>query len=147
MKTYLLPVSTFFLVLFVPAAAVMAQSPAKRPPLPANLSKYVDEYPAELMKVPAVKSRLRTLLAKRYNEFVLSIAVQAPTKMDGDFLFASGCMPHACTVNEAAFVIDVKNKRVHAVIYEKNKPPLYFNEDKAPTPQPLLDFVAELVAG
>jgi len=133
-----------FCLLIASMSTVMAQAPAKRPALPANLTKYVDQYPVELMKVPAVKSRLRALLGKRYSDFVYSIDVQSPMKMQGDFLFANGCMAHACTINEAAFVIDVKNKRIHAMLYEKDKPPLYFNEDKAATPQVLIDHVAEL---
>src|SRR4030095_4971002 len=101
-KFYLFLFSAFFLLLFTVQAS--AQAPAKRPPLPADLAKYVDEYPVELMKVPAVKSRLKLLLGKRYADFDVSISVQAPMKMDGDFLFASGCMAHACTIMEAAFV-------------------------------------------
>ena len=128
------------------AAASIAQIPTKRLPLPPDLANYVDKYPVELMKVKSLKSRLQTLLGKHYSDFVVSIDVQSPLKMVGDFLFANGCMPHACTINEAAFVIDMKNKRIHAVLYEKDKPPLYFNEDKAPTPQVLIDHVAELKA-
>ncbi len=61
------------------------------------------------------------------------IQVQAPMTKVGDFLLASGCMPHVCTINEAAFAIDLKIKRIHAAIYEKDSPTKYFNEDKAPT--------------
>jgi hypothetical protein len=147
MKGYLIPFSVLG-YLAVSAAAVASQAPStRRPALPSNLGKYVDQYPVELMKVPAVKSRLKVLLGKRYSDFVYSIDVQSPMKMDGDLLFANGCMAHACTVNEAAFVIDLKNKRIHAVLYEKDKPPMYFNEDKAPTPQILIDHVADLKAG
>ena len=142
-----LNITICMMMIAVCVGVAAAQTTPKRPALPANLSKYVDEYPVELMKVPAVKSRLKTLLGKRYSDFVVSIDVQSPMKMDGDFLFANGCMPHACTIMEAAFVIDVKNKRIHAVLYEKDKPPLYFNEDKAPTPQVLIDHVAELKSG
>lgn len=52
-------------------------------------------------------------------------------------------MAHACTMNEAAFVIDLKNKRFHAAIYDENAIPRFFNEDKAATPQVLLDWIAE----
>jgi len=124
-----------------------AQSSTKRPPLPANLAKYVGEYPADLMRVPAVKSRLKTLLGKRYADFDYSISVQDVMKLDGDFLFGSGCMAHACTLTEAAFVVDVKNKRIHAVLYDKDKPAAYFNEDKVAAPQVLIDWVAALKDG
>lgn len=132
------------IALLILGTAAFLQAQAKRPALPANLANYVDEYPVELMKVPAVKRRLKTLLGKRYSDFVISIDVQHTITRDGDFLLASGCMPHACTINEAAFVIDLKNKRIHAVLYEKDTPPKYFNEDKVPTPQILVDWVREL---
>lgn len=130
-------------VVGVCSAAVLGQT-AKHPALPSNLIRYVDEYPADLMKTPGVRARLKTLLGRKYSDFDQSIAVQGTMKEEGDFLFGSGCMPHLCTVNEAAFVIDLKNKRIHAVIFEKNAAPRYFNEDKAPTPQILLDWVAQL---
>jgi hypothetical protein len=124
--------------------SAMAQSSAKRPALPSNLAKYINEYPVTLMKVASVKKRLKTLLGKRYSDFVISIQVQSPTTKVGDFLLARGCMPHVCTINEAAFVIDMKNKRIHAAIYEKDTPTKFFNEDKTPTPQILYDWVEEL---
>ncbi len=45
-------------LLFISGAAVSAQPPAKRPALPADLAKSVDESSGTLMNVPAVKSRL-----------------------------------------------------------------------------------------
>ena len=122
------------------------QGTAARPDLPSDLAKYVDEYPDTLMKVPSVKNRLKTLLGRSYSDFELSIATQGPMTQKGDFLFASGCMPHVCTINEAAFVIDMRNKRIHAAIYEKGVAPRFFNEDQAPTPKVLLDWVEELKA-
>ncbi len=127
-------------------AATAQKTGVRRPTLPSNLTRYVDEYPVELMKVPSVKSRLKTLLGRRYSDFVISIDVQHTITKEGDFLFASGCMAHACTINEAAFVIDLKNKRIHAVIYEQDAAPRFFNEDKAATPQLLLDWVKEFGA-
>lgn len=126
------------------AIAAAAQTSTRRPALPANLARYVDEYPVKLMKVPAVRARLKALLGNRYADFDTSISVQHTMTRDGDFLFASGCTPHACTISEAAFVIDLKNRRIHAVMYEKDEPPRFFNEDKTATPKILLDWVAEL---
>ena len=131
-------------LMLILSVSATAQTAVKRPALPGNLAIYVDEYPVKLMKVASVKSRLKVLLGKRYSDFVLSIQVQAPMTIVGDFLLASGCMPHVCTINEAAFAIDLKNKRIHAAIYEKDEPTRYFNEDKAPTPKVLLDWVEEL---
>lgn len=130
-------------LLTVFAVGAIAQPSTRRPVLPSNLSKYVDKYPGDLMLVPAVKARLRALLGKRYSEFSHSIDVQAPMTKVGDFLLGSGCLPHSCTINEAAFAVDMVNKRVHAAIFDKDKATLYFNEDKKPTPQVLLDWSKE----
>lgn len=137
-------ISAIFLITL--AFCFTASAQAKKPALPSNLAKYVDEYPEKIIKVAAVKSRLKTLLGKNYSKFDSYITVQSPMKQVGDFLFASGCLPHSCTISEAAFVINMKNKRFHAVIYEVNKTPKYFNEDKTETPQVLLDWVKEFEA-
>ncbi len=127
----------------ISTAAGFAQT-AKHPALPDNLAKYVDKYPVDLMKIPAVKNRLKTLLGRNFADFDESIAVQHTIEKKGDLLFASGCMAHLCASNGAAFVIDMKNKRIHAAIFDEDAAPRYFNEDKAATPQALLDWVAEL---
>ena len=134
----------FACLLITLVLGLTATAQTKKPALPSNLAKYVDEYPVKLMKVPAVKTRLKTLLGKKYPTFDSYITVQSPMTQVGDFLFASGCLPHSCTISEAAFAIDLKNKRIHAVIYEQNLAPKFYNEDKAQTPQVLLDWIKEL---
>lgn len=132
-------------ILFITLAfCFSANAQAKKPALPTNLAKYVDKYPDDLLKVVSVKTRLKTLLGKKYSTFDQYISTQMPMKMVGDFLVGSGCLPHSCTISEAAFAIDVRNKRIHAVIYEKDKAPKYFNEDNAATPQALIDWVEDL---
>lgn len=133
----------FVAVIFLVPAAVLAQT-AKHPALPPNLAKYVGKYPADLMKVPAVRSRLRALLGRSYSEFDNATGVQHEIEKKGDFLLAAGCTPHLCASIQAAFVIDLKNKRIHAVIYDEDEAPRYFNEDKAATPKVLLEWVAGL---
>jgi hypothetical protein len=143
MKNHVFRVVLLIVFLCGIVIAVNAQPSTRRPALPVNLAKFVDKYPGDLMLVPAVKTRMRALLGKRYSEFVQSIDVQAPMTKVGDFLLGSGCLPHSCTINEAAFAVDIVNKRVHAAIFVKDKSTAYFNEDKKPTPQVLLDWSKE----
>src|SRR6186997_3237759 len=95
-KTPILKIErVFFAVgLFALSVAVAtAQTAPKRPALPSNPSRYVDEYPVKLMKVPAVKTRLKTLLGKRYADFDISIAVQSPmTKVVNSCSRAAACL-------------------------------------------------------
>jgi hypothetical protein len=131
-------------VCFITMAVCLAANAQSKPSLPNNLTKYVGKYPDDLMKVASVKNRLKTLLGKNYSKFYSYINVQSPMSKSGDFIFGSGCLPHSCTISEAAFAIDVKNKRVHAVIYSQNVKPKYFNEDNSETPQVILDWVKDL---
>jgi hypothetical protein len=142
----LIRISLLSIVVMAISTGVATGQPARRPALPRNLIQYVGEYPVELMKVRSVKIRLKNLLGKSYYDFDTSISVQHLMTKEGDLLFATGCMAHACTINEAAFAIDLKHKRIHAVIFEKDAAPRFFNEDRAPTPQILLDWVKELDA-
>lgn len=48
------------------------------------------------------------------------------------------------TGNEAARVSDLKNRRMNAAVFDKDSPAKFFNKDKAPTPQVLLDWVRDL---
>lgn len=132
------------ILLITLAFCFAANAQAKKPALPTNLAKYVNKYPDDLLKVASVKARLKTLLGKKYSTFNEYIATQVPMKMVGDFLVGSGCLPHSCTISESAFAIDVKNKRIHVVIYEQNITPKYYNEDNAATPQVLIDWVNDL---
>jgi Protein of unknown function (DUF3828) len=127
----------------VAAGARTSQTTTKRPALPSNLTKYVGKYPVELMKLAAVKGRLKALLGKSYVDFDKSLFVQHEIAKDGNFLLASGCMQHMCGSNGAAFVVDLENNRIHAAIFDSEAAPQFFNEDKVPTPQILLDWMAD----
>ena len=127
----------------VAAGSANARTTVQRPALPNELTSYVGQYPAKLMKVASVKSRLMSLLGKSFAYFNDSISVQSEISKQGDFLLASGCMAHMCASNGAAFVIDLENKRIHAAIYEEGETPQFFNEDTVPTPQILLNWMAE----
>jgi Protein of unknown function (DUF3828) len=60
----------------VASGSKTAQTTATRRALPNNLVTYVGQYPAKLMKIPSVSSRLKTLLGKSYTDFNESMAVQ-----------------------------------------------------------------------
>lgn len=76
----------------------------------SDLEKYVDKYPSELFRgVPAVKTRLRTLLGASYKDFFDRMQVETPIKKDGDVLIVRGCMAHSCTFEEAILAIDLND--------------------------------------
>src|SRR5437868_5981496 len=101
------------LILLLPVAA-QAQ---KRPALPAKLDAYEGKYPTSFMKLPAVRSRLRTLLGKYYDDFTIRMGVQGEFKRDGEILSVEGLMPHMGGSEDAILVIDLKTRTLHCGIF------------------------------
>jgi hypothetical protein len=57
-----------------------------------------------------------------------------PIEKDGNILFSSGCLIHACTHLESAIAIDLVKNTIHAAIYNEEKKTGYFNEKGGKTP-------------
>jgi len=113
--------------------------------LPAGIAGWSGEYSDKLLKNAVIKARLKKLMgAKAYAEFMDSFETLTPISKDGDVLFGSGCLVHACTQLESAIAIDVKNNTVHAAIFNTVKPTRFFNERGSKTPQPIADWAKNL---
>lgn len=113
--------------------------------LPAGIAGWSGEYSDKLLKNSVIKARLKKLLgAKSYAEFMDSFETLTPITDDGDVLFASGCLVHACTQLESAIAIDVKNNAIHAAIFNSEKPTRYFNERGRKTPLPIVNWASKL---
>ena len=63
---------------------------------------------------------------------------------DGDVLFASGCLIHACTHLESSIAIDLKNNTIHAAIFNDEKPTRFFNERGTKSPKAIIDWAKNL---
>ncbi len=126
------------------SAIVSAQSNAKRPPLPPNVAKMKGEYPDKLLKISAVKSRMKTLLGKNYEDFFDSFETNRQFERKGNFLFSHGCLIHACTHLESAIAVDLVNKTIHIGIFRENEPVKTFNENGRKTPKLLANWASNL---
>jgi len=116
------------------------QGKSKRPPLSKTIVNF-DEgkypYPMDLLKVPVVKKRLRTLLGKKYDGFMEAIRVQQePLEKKGDFIVGSGCADGLCTIYEAVFVIDAANNSIHCGIFHSGEKPKYRFYSETPKAMP-----------
>ncbi len=63
---------------------------------------------------------------------------------NGNVLFASGCLIHACTHLESAVAIDLGNNTIHAAIYNDEKTTRFFNERGRKSPKPLAAWAKNL---
>ncbi len=117
----------FTSILGISAFAQTAKS--KVTALPVGIAGWSGEYSDKLLTNAVIKTRLKKLLGStNYTAFMESFETLTPITKDGDVLFASGCLIHACTHLESAIAIDVKNNTIHASIFDEEKPTLFFNE-------------------
>lgn len=125
---------------------VFAQTPKQKTrDLPAGIPGWSGEDSDRLLNDPTIKTRLKRLLGKKnYASFIETFETITPIEKDGDVLFASGCLIHACTHLESAIAIDLRNNTVHAAIFRDEKPTRFFNERGRKTPGPILAWAKRL---
>ena len=120
-------------------------SKPKTAPLPAGIATWSGEYSEKLLNNAVIKSRLKRLMGStNYASFMESFETLTPITKDGDFLFAGGCLIHACTHLESAIAINVKANTIHAAIFNDEKTTLYFDERGSKTPKPIANWAANL---
>jgi hypothetical protein len=127
-----------FVVLGLGCLSLYAQIREKKPALPKDIARFGNEYPMDLFKVPAVKTRLRTLLGKSYNSFMEAIDTQEPMEKNGNFLIGSGCARGICTIYEAVIVIDLSAKTIHCGIVNTSAKTKYRSFSEAPNDKPAI---------
>jgi hypothetical protein len=107
----------------------------KRPALPSDIAATAGQDSDSLLKNPAIKARMKKLLGNKYDSFMESFETLNPVVKEGNFLFSSGCLIHACTHLESAIAIDLVNRTVHAAIFRQDEKTRYFNEGGKATPE------------
>ncbi len=113
--------------------------------LPAGIATWGGEYSDKLLNNSIIEARLKKLMgSKNYSEFIESFETLTPISKDGDILFASGCLIHACTQLESAIAVNFKDNTVHAAIFDTEKPTRYFNERGSKTPKAIVDWATSL---
>lgn len=125
--------------------AVAQQTKPRAAALPAGINDWVGQDSDKLLQDPVIKARLKTLLGRStYASFMESFETLTPITKDGDVLFSSGCLIHACTHLESAIAIDTKANTIHAAIYNDVKKTRYFNEHASKTPSAIKDWASRL---
>lgn len=92
--------------------------PKTQPAAPAKaLLKSVGEHPADLLDDPGVAQRLRAHWGDAAAEVSDRLGVASGTRLvDDRYIVGHGCMPHACSVDEAFIAVDVEHGEVYAMI-------------------------------
>jgi hypothetical protein len=132
-----------FLISLIFATSTFAQK--VKPNFPADIAAWTGEDSAKILENPVIKIRLKRLLgAKNYASFLESFETLTPIKKNGNILFSSGCLIHACTHLESAIAIDLANQTIHAAIYRDDKKTKYFNEIGSKTPKSIANWANRL---
>ena len=115
-----------------------------RPAWPSDIAAAVGRDSDSLLKNPALQTRMKKLLGHKYDSFMESFETLNPVKQDGNLLFSSGCLIHACTHLESAIAVDLVNGTLHAAIFRRDEQTSYFNEGGRATPKVIRDWANHL---
>jgi hypothetical protein len=122
-----------------------AQTPqTRRPALPSGIAGAEGHDSDSLLKNAAIQARMKKLLRSKYDAFMDSFETLNPVRKEGNFLFSSGCLIHACTHLESAIAVDLVNQTVHAAIFRQHEKTQYFNEAGTATPAVIKDWAGNL---
>lgn len=145
-KKIMKPIICLFLITAIFGISAFAQkTKPKVVELPAGIADWSGEDSDKILNDPVIKTRLKKLLGKKnYAAFMESFETVAPIEKDGDILFSSGCLIHACTHLESAIAIDLVNNTIHAAIYNEEKKTRYFNERGSQTPEAISNWANRL---
>lgn len=137
--------ASLLLVASVSCFSATAQTTkTRRPALPSGVIAAAGQDSDSLLKNPAIQTRMKRLLGRKYDSFMESFETLTPVTKSGDFLFSSGCLIHACTHLESAIAVDLVNRSIHAAIFRQNEKTRYFNEGGKATPKVIRDWANNL---
>lgn len=136
--------SLLFLALISCFFATAQTSKTTRHAWPSDIAAVVGKDSDTLLENPVIKARIKALLGNKYGSFLESFETLNPVTKEGNFLFSSGCLIHACTHLESAIAVDLVNKTVHAAIFRQGEKTRYFNEGGKATPEVIRDWANNL---
>jgi hypothetical protein len=125
-------------------SATAQTSQPMRPALPSEIAATEGHDSDSLLKNAAIQDRMKKLLRSKYAAFMQSFETLNPIRKEGNFLFSSGCLIHACTHLESAIAVDLVNQTVHAAIFRQDEKTQYFNEVGTATPAVIKDWADNL---
>ena len=125
-------------------SATAQTAKTESPALPTDIAALAGQDSDSLLKNPVIKARMKKLLGNKYDSFMESFETLNPITKEGNFLFTSGCLIHACTHLESAIAIDLANRTIHAAIFRQTEKTRYFNDGGKITPKVIRDWANNL---
>lgn len=142
MKTFIL----LFLITITFGFSAHAQN--KKPKvtaLPADVAGWDGEDSDKILDNAIIKKRLNKLLGKKnYAAFLDSFDTLTPIEKNGNILFSSGCLIHACRHLESAIAIDFVKNIIYVAIYREVEKTKFFGERGSKPPEPIAKWAKRL---
>lgn len=136
--------SLLLITLVLCFSATAQTSKTTRRALPSGIAAAAGQDSDSLLKNPAIKARMKKLLGNKYNSFMESFETLNPVTKEGNYLFSSGCLIHACTHLESAIAVNLIGNTIHAAIFRQDEKTRYFNEGGKATPKVIRDWANHL---
>lgn len=128
--------ASLLLVILVSSLSATAQTTKnRRPALPSGIAAAAGQDSDSLLKNPVIKARMKRLLGNKYDSFMESFETLNPVTREGNVLFSSGCLIHACTHLESAIAVNLTGNTIHAAIFRQDEKTRFFNESGQATPE------------
>ena len=92
---------------------------------------------ADTSNEPGVGKILKRIMGRKFNSFVERSQLASPVVIEGRYLIANACMPHACNMQNTIVVINMRTKMVYAAMATEGN--LLFFGDGANDPKTLCE--------
>jgi hypothetical protein len=137
--------ASLLLIVLVSCFSATAQTAkTRRYALPSDIAAVAGQDSDSLLKNPVIQARMKKVLGNKYGSFMESFETLNPVTKEGNYLFSSGCLIHACTHLESAIAVDLVSRTIHAAIFRQDEKTRYFNEGGRATPRVIRDWANNL---
>lgn len=109
-----------------------------------GLSKYVGEFPTNILNDPSIKNKFEMLLGSKYEHFIQNLGVGDSLRKDGSYYIGYGIAPHSGGYEEAIFAINEDLSSMFVIILtEGENIQSYKSEDAGDMPEILQQWYDE----
>ena len=112
----------------------------------AAAADMVGKHPSEAIKAEPLRQRFQAILGASFDAFEQRLQTASEVTQQGDHVFGSGCQPHSCSVDEAAFAISTKDGSIAAGVLVEGKLQMFGQQSSQALPAPLSSWQREHLA-
>lgn len=108
-----------------------------------KLKDYLGKPPYETIEDPQILKLFKKILGKDFDSFADNIIVTSGTYMINNYYFGSGCKPHFCNTDAAAFCINVYTGLIFIAVQSEDRVFFYNAQNLGELPLPLWKWIDE----